>query len=95
MERLLSQGQGEEQNALTFVVGINDYQWSCANTILAKLSVALAPAPAPFMRVYWFILWLQLVYSQTTKSKKTGNLSGALEAWGALDAPDSMLCHIH
>lgn len=70
MERLLSQGQGEEHNALTFVVGINDYQWSCANTILAKLSVAVAPPP--FMGVYWFILWLQLVDSQTIKSKKTG-----------------------
>jgi hypothetical protein len=91
MERLLSQRMGPqgEQNAATFSIRIDDYQWSCADTIVAKLHPC-------HLRVYWTVLRLQLVVcSQTTKSEKTEVSSRGPVPWGTLDAPECMLHHIH
>jgi hypothetical protein len=89
-------GRQGEQNDGTFSVRIDDCQWSCANTIVAKLAVALAPMP--FMRVLLdrFVAATSGVFPDNQELQDRGKLSGSvLGQWGAVDDPESMLHHIH
>ena len=95
MERLLSQRMGPqgEQNAGTFSVRIDDSQWSCADTIVAKLAVALAPMPFEGLQDR-FVSATSGVFPDNQEREDRGKLSGSVP-WGTLDAPESMLHHIH
>lgn len=59
-------------------VRIDDCQWSCANTIVAKLAVALAPMP--FMRVLLdrFVAATSGVFPDNQELQDRGKLSGSV-----------------
>lgn len=71
-------GRQGEQNDGTFSVRIDDCQWSCANTIVAKLAVALAPMP--FMRVLLdrFVAATSGVFPDNQELQDRGKLSGSV-----------------
>ena len=78
MERLLSQRMGPqgEQNAGTFSVRIDDSQWSCADTIVAKLAVALAPMPFEGLQDR-FVAATSGVFPDNQEREDRGKLSGS------------------
>ena len=78
MERLLSQRMGPqgEQNAVTFSIRINDQQWSCADTIVAKLAVALAPMPFEGL-LDRFVAATSGVFPDNQEPEDRGKLSGS------------------